>query len=309
MEKLLKGMEKEVDVVVKDTWVDLTAPHTEGMILNYLRLKGVQGVTCLLFEGLVVGPASPPPLFQLHDCPGIGSLKDIGAISQTGDINVWSSTVYNQSFWGFGFSYSCPCNSASGTSTDTSAAPTSTPRTSNPSASCAPAAPNTTFPRPHSDPLSMSIIPSAPPTSMIPSQPASTAPSMWKTWGRLRQTANKEDGEGSRLGVKSTPGAVNALPDSSAATHKRVHPDAQGSPYHILKVNIKPKHVVQSLQVDIAGYGSLNINDDLERFKEKSGIYELTGTRAWMAIQMMFAQTTRPRLPCDVKSHMIWKVY
>ncbi|KAG0696666.1 hypothetical protein DFH29DRAFT_1004389 [Suillus ampliporus] len=99
MEKWLKGMEKEVDVVVKDTWVDLTAPHTEGMILNYLRLKGVQGVTCLLFEGLVVGPASPPPLFQLHDRPGIGSLKDIGAISQTGDINVWSSTVYNRSFW------------------------------------------------------------------------------------------------------------------------------------------------------------------------------------------------------------------
>ncbi|KAG1721729.1 uncharacterized protein EDB91DRAFT_1256400 [Suillus paluster] len=78
MEKWLKGMEKEVDVVVKDTW----------------------GVTRLLFEGLVVGPASPPPLFQLHDRPGIGSLKDIGAISQTGDINVWSSTVYNQSFWG-----------------------------------------------------------------------------------------------------------------------------------------------------------------------------------------------------------------
>jgi hypothetical protein len=100
MEKWLKGMEKEVDVVVKDTWVDLTAPHTEGMILNYLRLKGVQGVTRLLFEGLVAGPASPPPLFQTHDRPGIGSLKDIGTISQTGDINVWSSTVYNRSFWG-----------------------------------------------------------------------------------------------------------------------------------------------------------------------------------------------------------------
>ncbi|KAG1787966.1 uncharacterized protein HD556DRAFT_1448294 [Suillus plorans] len=100
MEKWLKGMENEVDVVVKDTWVDLTAPHTEGMILNDLRLKGVQGVTCLLFEGLVVGPALPPPLGQLGDHPGIGSLKDIGAISQTGDVNVWSSTVYNRSFWG-----------------------------------------------------------------------------------------------------------------------------------------------------------------------------------------------------------------
>ncbi|KAG2110201.1 uncharacterized protein F5147DRAFT_772474 [Suillus discolor] len=54
MEKWLKGMENEVDVVVKDTWVDLTAPHTEGIILNYLWLKGVQGVTCLLFEGLVL---------------------------------------------------------------------------------------------------------------------------------------------------------------------------------------------------------------------------------------------------------------
>lgn len=100
MEKWLKGMEKEVDVVVKDTWVDLTAPHTEGMILNYLRLKGIQGITHLLFEGLVAGPASPPPLFQIHDRPGISSLKDIGTISQTGDINVWSSTVYNRSFWG-----------------------------------------------------------------------------------------------------------------------------------------------------------------------------------------------------------------
>ncbi|KAG1808788.1 hypothetical protein EV424DRAFT_1350222 [Suillus variegatus] len=72
----------------------------EGMILNYLQLKGVQGVMCLLFEELVVGPALPPPLSQLGDHPGIGSLKHIGAISQTGNVNVWSSTVYNQSFWG-----------------------------------------------------------------------------------------------------------------------------------------------------------------------------------------------------------------
>jgi hypothetical protein len=28
-------------IVVKDTWVDLLTPHTEGMVLNYLRLKGV----------------------------------------------------------------------------------------------------------------------------------------------------------------------------------------------------------------------------------------------------------------------------
>ncbi|KAG1739165.1 uncharacterized protein EDB91DRAFT_1248924 [Suillus paluster] len=444
MEKWLKGMEKEVDVVVKDTWVDLTAPHTEGMILNYLRLKGVQGVTRLLFEGLVVGPASPPPHFQLHDHPGIGSLKDISAISQTGDINVWSSTVYNRSFWGVptlalahksmarsvnkydhshpvpegvtvpklepvtrevyqdcvyealvaiadcirshgqafspyiiseggnetdelfpisfmqadtsmwnmglvhpamsdwgyidhtridpsnirrGLLYDhafaswntrstsmrgrppskifakhagtastlssqdealhfddslvhhpahspahasvshtlAPCNSASGTSTDTSAAP---------SASCAPAAPTNVSPVPHSDAPSMSIIPSAPPTSMIPSQPASTAPSR----GR-RGTGKGKGKQGGRKGTdgrKSTPGAVNAPPDSSAATRKRGFDSvSQGKPadgpskrqaplHHVPKVNIKPKHVVQSLQVDVAGYGSLNIDNDLE---------------------------------------------
>lgn len=100
MKKWLKGMEDDVAVVVKDTWVDLTAPHTEGMILNYLRLKGIMGVTRLLFEGLVAGPAIPPSLDQLHNRPGIGSLKDIGAITQTGDLNVWCSTVYNRSFLG-----------------------------------------------------------------------------------------------------------------------------------------------------------------------------------------------------------------
>ncbi|KAG2039340.1 hypothetical protein BDR03DRAFT_1008975 [Suillus americanus] len=45
MKKWLKGMKDDVAVVVKDTWVDLTAPHTEGMILNYLQLKGVMGIT------------------------------------------------------------------------------------------------------------------------------------------------------------------------------------------------------------------------------------------------------------------------
>ncbi|KAG0705537.1 hypothetical protein DFH29DRAFT_996854 [Suillus ampliporus] len=75
------GMEDDVAVVVKDTWVDLTAPPTEGMILKYLQLKGVIGVTWLLFEGLVAGPAIPPSLDQLHNRPGIG-------------------TVYNQSFLG-----------------------------------------------------------------------------------------------------------------------------------------------------------------------------------------------------------------
>ncbi|KAG1816435.1 uncharacterized protein BJ212DRAFT_1480884 [Suillus subaureus] len=484
MEKWLKGMKKEVDVV-KDTWVDLTTPHTEGMILNYLWLKGIHGVMCLLFEGLVVGPASPPPLFQLHNHLGIGSLKDISAISQTGNINVWSSTVYNQAWlgainkydrshpvpegitipklepvthevyqeqmltrswlypfcaliyefscvyealvaiadcirshgqafspyiiskggnetnelfpisfmqadtsmwnmglvcpvmsdWGYidhtgidpsniqhGLLYNhvfaswnmqstsmrgrppskifakhagtastlssqdealhfddslvhhpahspahasvshtlAPCNSASHTSTDTSATCTSTPHTSNPSASCVPATPTNVSLIPHSDAPSTSIIPSAPPTSMIPSQPASTAPSHGRHG--TGKGKGKQGGQKGTDGRKSMPGAVNAPPDSSAATRKRGFDSvSQGKPadgpskqqaplHHILKVNIKPKHVVQSLQVDVAGYSSLNIDDDLEQFKEKGGIYELTGTRAWMAIQMMFAQ-------------------
>ncbi|KAG1744089.1 uncharacterized protein EDB91DRAFT_1080896 [Suillus paluster] len=100
MKKWLKGIEDDVAVVVKDTWVDLTAPLTEGMILNYLRLKGVMGITWLLFEGLVAGPAIPPSLDQLHNHPGIGLLKDIGAITQTGGLNVWCSTIYNWSFLG-----------------------------------------------------------------------------------------------------------------------------------------------------------------------------------------------------------------
>jgi hypothetical protein len=34
-------MDDTESIVVKDTWVDLLTPHTEGMVLNYLRLKGV----------------------------------------------------------------------------------------------------------------------------------------------------------------------------------------------------------------------------------------------------------------------------
>lgn len=41
-------------------------------------------------------------------------------------------------------------------------------------------------------------------------------------------------------------------------------------------MNIKPKHVIQSLQVDVAGYGSLDADEDLEQFEQKGGIYELT---------------------------------
>lgn len=171
--------------------------------------------------------------------------------------------------------------SASGTSTNTSTA-----RTSNPSPSCAPVAPTNVSPVLHLDAPSTSIIPSAPSTSTIPSQPVSTAPS------RGRRVTSKGKGkQGGRKGTdgrKSTPGAVNAPPDSSAATRKRGFDSvSQGKPpdgpskrqaplHHVPKVNIKPKHVVQSLQVDVAGYGSLNIDDDLERFKEKGGIYELT---------------------------------
>ncbi|KAG1807802.1 uncharacterized protein BJ212DRAFT_1485380 [Suillus subaureus] len=45
---------------------------------------------------------------------------------------------------------------------------------------------------------------------------------------------------------------------------------------YVRKVHIKPKDVVQSLQVNIAGYGSPTTDEDLEQFADKGGIYELT---------------------------------
>lgn len=84
-------------------------------------------------------------------------------------------------------------------------------------------------------------------------------------------------------------------------------------------MNIKPKHVIQSLQVDVAGYGSLDADEDLEQFEQKGGIYELTvsvhnylcspvhhityvqGTHTWMAIQMMFAQKPgQDTIQCEI---------
>jgi hypothetical protein len=40
LQKWLNTMDDTASIVVKDTWVDLSTPHTEGMVLNYLRLKG-----------------------------------------------------------------------------------------------------------------------------------------------------------------------------------------------------------------------------------------------------------------------------
>jgi len=45
LQKWLNTMDDTVSIVVKDTWVDLSTPHTEGMVLNYLRLKGVLDFT------------------------------------------------------------------------------------------------------------------------------------------------------------------------------------------------------------------------------------------------------------------------
>ena len=45
LQKWLNTMDDTASIVVKDTWVDLSTPHTEGMVLNYLRLKGVLDFT------------------------------------------------------------------------------------------------------------------------------------------------------------------------------------------------------------------------------------------------------------------------
>jgi hypothetical protein len=47
LQKWLNTMDDTASIVVKDTWVDLLTPHTEGMVLNYLRLKGVLDFTTL----------------------------------------------------------------------------------------------------------------------------------------------------------------------------------------------------------------------------------------------------------------------
>lgn len=86
LQKWLKGMADMESIVVKDTWLDLAMPHMEGMVLNYLRLKGVQGVTRSLFEGLVlVSPAFVPPALALK-------YKEAQALP-------WQSTVHNQLSW------------------------------------------------------------------------------------------------------------------------------------------------------------------------------------------------------------------
>jgi len=41
LQKWLNAMDDTESIVVKGTWVDLSTRHTEGMVLNYLRLKGV----------------------------------------------------------------------------------------------------------------------------------------------------------------------------------------------------------------------------------------------------------------------------
>ncbi|KAG1737845.1 uncharacterized protein EDB91DRAFT_1249522 [Suillus paluster] len=467
MKKWLKGMEDDVAVVVKDTWVNLTAPHTEGMILNYLRLKGVMGVAQLLFEGLVAGPAIPPSLDQLHNHPGIGSLKDIGAITQTGGLNVWCSTVYNWSFLGVStlalahksmtksvnaydrqhpihegsesklklitcevyqermltqswlyllctpiYEFSCVyealvgiadcikshgqafspyCILENGSETnklfpisfmqaDTSmwnmglVRPTLSdwgavdptelgenneirqgllydhafascllpkiftahtplvpaPASSIPHALSIPAhtpSPNTPPqcpPIPHA-PSIPAHTPSpntkCPPvplfdtasTSMVPSQPdvpyASAPPpnlSLPLRGGRGtgRPKYRGRSGGGRKgttetiTGEVSPSTAASGQPPSDSVSSclcKRTLTSSADNPpkrlaCYVPKVHIKPKDVVQSLQVDIAGYGSPTTDEDLERFADKGGIYELTGTRTWMAIQTMLAQ-------------------
>ena len=47
LQKWLNTMDDTASIVVKDTWVDLSTPHTEGMVLNYLQLKGVLDFTTL----------------------------------------------------------------------------------------------------------------------------------------------------------------------------------------------------------------------------------------------------------------------
>ncbi|KAG2108223.1 uncharacterized protein F5147DRAFT_652945 [Suillus discolor] len=59
---------------------------------------------------------------------------------------------------------------------------------------------------------------------------------------------------------------------------------------YVPKVHIKPKDVVQSLQVNVTGYRSSMTDEDLRCFADKGGIYELTDTHAWMAIEIMLAQ-------------------
>ncbi|KAG1787963.1 uncharacterized protein HD556DRAFT_1448291 [Suillus plorans] len=181
------------------------------------------------------------------------------------------------------------CTSAARTTTArTPTARTPTAHTPTACTSAAHASSNVS-PVPMFDTPSTSTIPSAPSTSMIPSQPASTAPSR----GRCGTGKGKQQG---RKGTEAREGPAGAAegsstgtsrpsdapPDSSAAMRKRGFDVLQGKQadgpskrqvhlHHVLKVNIKPKRIIQSLQ-------------------QKGGIYELTGTRAWMAIQMMFAQ-------------------
>ncbi|KAG1851387.1 hypothetical protein F4604DRAFT_1686884 [Suillus subluteus] len=76
LQKWLKGMADMELIVVKDTWLDLAMPHTEG----------VQGVTRSLFEGLVL----VPPAFVLLALAL--KYKEAQAL-------LWQSTVHNRLSW------------------------------------------------------------------------------------------------------------------------------------------------------------------------------------------------------------------
>jgi hypothetical protein len=86
MEKWLKGMGDQVELLVKDAWVDLSSSQTEGMILDCLRLKGVMGVTRLLSERMV-----PAPIIASKPDDPIGVLT-----TSTDESTTPNSTVYNR---------------------------------------------------------------------------------------------------------------------------------------------------------------------------------------------------------------------
>jgi hypothetical protein len=88
MKKWLKGMEDDVPMVVKDTWVDVNLRQTEGMILDCLRLKGVMGVTRLVVEGLMPVPVTPSNLNDPNK-QAVGELE-------TTPLGPRSSTVHNR---------------------------------------------------------------------------------------------------------------------------------------------------------------------------------------------------------------------
>lgn len=139
--------------------------------------------------------------------------------------------------------------------------------------------------------LDVSPASAPPPNSSVPSRGGRGAGGRGRRGrggGGRKSTVGRQGTTETTTGEVSSPTAASGQPSnpiSSCLRKRALTGSAQDTPAdnppkrlarYVPKVHIKPKDVVQSLQVDVAGYGSRTMVEDLECFADKGGIYELT---------------------------------